>query len=133
MLGSCERRQEGKGRPRGELRFVKEERRRRFNEGTTHHFSDEQLEILVVYDGDVSVEKRGGELEEGERHSGGLNEGRWIAEAKDLPLELDGEGGRKMIRWRDEGRWSVLNEPDGGGRRREMGGGGGREVEMGAR
>jgi len=49
---------------------------------------------------DVSVEKRGRELEEGEGDSGGVCERRRIAEAKDVVLDFEGEVGKG---WRKVG------------------------------
>ena len=56
---------------------------------------------------DVSVEKRGRELEEGEGDSVGVCERRRIAEAKDVVLHLEGENGKRSLKIHGEGKKRV--------------------------
>jgi len=49
--------------------------------------------MLSSFKGDVSVEERGGELEEGEGETGRLRECRLVAELEDILLDFDGEEG----------------------------------------
>ena len=61
-------------------------------------FAEEFLESLEADEDDVSVEERGGELEEGEAEEGRLPERRRVAKAKDFSFEFNGEG-RERLRY----------------------------------
>jgi len=51
----------------------------------------ELAELLVSYDGDVSIEEGGGEIEEGGGNERGRSERASIAELEDVTVDLEGE------------------------------------------
>ena len=72
-------------------------------QGKTNPLGEEKRQRLRGVKMDVSVEERGGELEEGERDSGGVRERRGAAEAKDVVFCLEREVGKRSNGWYDGG------------------------------
>ena len=64
-----------------------------------HLRSDELLQLLGSSNGDISIEKRSRELEEGEGNLSRLCEGGGRAESKEVMFEVR-EGGREEVRER---------------------------------
>ena len=53
------------------------------------------MKTVEPMENDVLVEKRGGELEEGEGEGRALCESRWIAETEDVRLDFGRDGGER--------------------------------------
>ena len=80
----------------------------------THSLTEEGLQSLVSFEDDVFIQKRGGELEEGEADLRDLSQRGWIAEADDVGFYFHRKKGR---RWRRGGGSfeSHMKEGVGGG------------------